>query len=74
MKPVFMRGQLVIIFMGVAGAGKTTVGSLFARTTGAVFMQGDEFDPLGQRGEDAPGRAPDGRGPRTLAGGFAGGH
>ena len=43
MKPVFMRGPMVIIFMGVAGAGKTTVGRLFARTTGAVFYEGDEF-------------------------------
>jgi gluconokinase len=36
---------LVLIFMGVSGSGKTTVGTLFARRTGAVFFEGDEFHP-----------------------------
>ena len=43
MKSVTIRGPLVIVFMGVAGSGKTTVGRLFAETTGAVFYEGDEF-------------------------------
>ena len=43
MKPVFIRDPLVLIFMGVAGSGKTTVARLFARATGAVFYEGDEF-------------------------------
>jgi gluconokinase len=31
--------------MGVAGSGKTTVASLFAKETGAAFYEGDEFHP-----------------------------
>jgi gluconokinase len=36
---------MVLIFMGVAGSGKTTVAKLFARRTGAVFFEGDDFHP-----------------------------
>jgi gluconokinase len=36
---------LVLIFMGVSGSGKTTVGKLFAKRTGAMFFEGDEFHP-----------------------------
>jgi gluconokinase len=36
---------LVLIFMGVAGSGKTTVAALFAKKTGATFYEGDEFHP-----------------------------
>jgi gluconokinase len=35
----------VLIFMGVAGSGKTTVAALFAKKTGATFYEGDEFHP-----------------------------
>ena len=31
--------------MGVAGSGKTTVAKLFAKKTGAVFYEGDDFHP-----------------------------
>ena len=31
--------------MGVAGSGKTTVGKLFAKKTGAFFYEGDNFHP-----------------------------
>ncbi len=44
MKPASHR-PLVLIFMGVSGSGKTTVGTLFAKKTGAVFFEGDEFHP-----------------------------
>jgi len=37
---------LVLIFMGVAGSGKTTVARLFAKKTGAIFYEGDDFHPL----------------------------
>lgn len=39
------RRPLVLIFMGVSGSGKTTVGTLFAKRTGALFFEGDEFHP-----------------------------
>jgi gluconokinase len=38
-----MKRPLVLIFMGVAGSGKTTVGKLFAEKTRAVFYEGDHF-------------------------------
>jgi gluconokinase len=31
--------------MGVAGSGKTTVATLFAKKTGAIFYEGDDFHP-----------------------------
>ena len=31
--------------MGVTGSGKTTVAKLFAKKTGAVFYEGDDFHP-----------------------------
>ena len=31
--------------MGVAGSGKTTVAKLFAKKSGAVFYEGDDFHP-----------------------------
>jgi gluconokinase len=31
--------------MGVAGSGKTMVAALFAKKTGAVFYEGDDFHP-----------------------------
>jgi gluconokinase len=35
----------VVIFMGVAGTGKSTVAALFAKKSGAVFYEGDDFHP-----------------------------
>jgi gluconokinase len=35
----------ILIFMGVSGSGKTTVAKLFAKKTGAVFYEGDNFHP-----------------------------
>jgi gluconokinase len=43
MKRRMIQGPLAVIFMGVAGSGKTTVGRLFARETGAVFYEGDDY-------------------------------
>ncbi len=36
---------MVIILMGVSGAGKTTVGRLLASALGAEFIEGDQFHP-----------------------------
>ena len=44
MKPARHR-PLVLIFMGVSGSGKTTVGTLFGKRTGATFYEGDELHP-----------------------------
>jgi gluconokinase len=44
MKPPIHR-PTVLIFMGVAGCGKTTVATLFAKKTGATFYEGDDFHP-----------------------------
>jgi len=35
----------VLIFMGVSGSGKTTVAKLFAKKSGVVFYEGDDFHP-----------------------------
>src|SRR4051812_20694418 len=35
----------IVILMGVAGAGKTTVGALLARRLDARFIEGDSFHP-----------------------------
>src|SRR5579863_1834585 len=40
-----MNHPLALIFMGVAGSGKTTIAKLFAEKTGAVFYEGDDFHP-----------------------------
>jgi gluconokinase len=44
-KTASFHRPLVLIFMGVAGSGKTTVAALFAKRTGAAFYEGDEFHP-----------------------------
>ena len=36
----------VLIFMGVTGTGKSTVGALFAENSGAAFFEGDDFHSL----------------------------
>lgn len=36
---------MIVILMGVAGAGKTTVGESLAKRLGARFIEGDSFHP-----------------------------
>jgi len=38
---------MVIVLMGVSGAGKTTVGRLLAQALGAEFAEGDAYHPPG---------------------------
>jgi gluconokinase len=40
---------MVVIVMGVAGSGKTTVGQLLARSLGWQFYDADDLHPLGNR-------------------------
>jgi gluconokinase len=47
---------MLIVIMGVSGAGKTTIGSLLAERLGFAFLEGDQFHPHAnvakmQRGE-----------------------
>ena len=37
---------MVVVLMGVAGSGKSTVGRLLAERTGATFYDADDFHPL----------------------------
>jgi carbohydrate kinase (thermoresistant glucokinase family) len=36
---------MIVLLMGVSGAGKTTVGAKLARALGAAFHEGDQFHP-----------------------------
>jgi gluconokinase len=36
---------MLVVVMGVSGAGKTTVGRLLAERLGATFLDGDDFHP-----------------------------
>lgn len=39
------RPQQTLIFMGVSGCGKSTIGRSFAEATGGEFLDGDDFHP-----------------------------
>jgi gluconokinase len=36
---------MIVVVMGVSGAGKTTIGKLLARRLGCEFIEGDDFHP-----------------------------
>jgi len=38
---------MIVVLMGVAGTGKTTVGRCLARALGAAFIEGDAYHPPG---------------------------
>src|SRR5260221_13553489 len=42
---VIPEARLVLILMGVAGAGKTTIGTLLAQKLGWYFADADDFHP-----------------------------
>ena len=46
---------MVVILMGVAGVGKSTVGALLARQLGWRFVDGDDFHPLANLAKMAAG-------------------
>jgi gluconokinase len=41
------RRMMVIVLMGVAGSGKTTIGKLLSKKLGWKFFDGDDFHPPG---------------------------
>jgi gluconokinase len=50
---------LIIIVMGVAGAGKSTLGEALAAALGWPFVEGDDFHPAANREKMARGEALD---------------
>jgi gluconokinase len=46
---------MIVLLMGVSGSGKTTIGSLLAERTGAVFADADDFHPAANKQKMAAG-------------------
>jgi gluconokinase len=46
---------VIVVVMGVAGCGKSTVGALLAERLGAEFLDGDDFHPPGNVAKMAAG-------------------
>lgn len=46
---------MIVVLMGVSGAGKTTIGTLLAERTGAIFADADDFHPLANKQKMAAG-------------------
>ena len=40
---------MIVVLMGVTGSGKTTIGTLLAQRTGAIFADADDYHPLANR-------------------------
>ncbi|HTD97309.1 MAG TPA: gluconokinase [Edaphobacter sp.] len=48
---------MIVVLMGVSGSGKTTIGTLLAERTGAVFADADDYHPLANKQKMAAGHA-----------------
>jgi gluconokinase len=48
---------MIVVLMGVTGSGKTTIGTLMAERTGAVFADADDYHPLANKQKMAEGHA-----------------
>ena len=46
---------MIVVLMGVSGSGKTTIGTLLAEQTGAVFADADDYHPLANKEKMAAG-------------------
>jgi gluconokinase len=40
---------MIVVLMGVSGSGKTTIGTLLAKRTGAIFADADEYHPIANK-------------------------
>lgn len=48
---------MIVVLMGVSGAGKTTIGRLLAARLGAAFIEGDDYHPPANVAKMASGMA-----------------
>lgn len=46
---------MIVVLMGVSGAGKTTIGTLLAERTGTVFADADDYHPAANKAKMAAG-------------------
>ena len=46
---------MIVVLMGVSGSGKTTIGTLLAERTGAVFADADDYHPAANKAKMAAG-------------------
>jgi len=47
---------MIVVLMGVSGSGKTTIGTLLAERSGAVFADADDYHPLANKQKMASGQ------------------
>ncbi|MDE3103606.1 MAG: gluconokinase [Acidobacteriota bacterium] len=47
---------MIVVLMGVTGSGKSTIGTLLAERTGAVFADADDYHPLANKQKMASGQ------------------
>ena len=58
---------MIVVVMGVTGAGKTTVGRLLAATLGCEFLDADDYHPPANVAKMRAGQPLDGRRSPALA-------
>jgi gluconokinase len=46
---------MIVVLMGVTGSGKTTIGTLLAERTGAIFADADDYHPAANKQKMAAG-------------------
>lgn len=50
------EGRMIFVLMGVSGSGKTTIGTVLARKTGATFADADDYHPAANKQKMASGQ------------------